>query len=68
MLRTQDGVRDDCLKGNEVLLGLVCAGQTEQELSITVKLTKWMVHEVFLNGFSFGFMGAYWCDLDGGGR
>lgn len=39
MLRTRDGVRHDCLKDNEVLLALVCAGQTEQELFITVKLT-----------------------------
>lgn len=42
MLRTQDGVRDDCFKDKDVLLVLVCAGQTEQELCITVRLTKWL--------------------------
>lgn len=39
------GVRDDCLEDNEVLVALVCAGQTTRA-TITVRLTmrslKWV--------------------------
>lgn len=64
MLGAEDsgGVRDDCLEDNEVLVALVCAGQTRAIYHYEVD------HEVFLNGFPLGPMGACCCDLGEGRR